>query len=474
MAETLLSVGVDIGTSTTQLILSLITFENMASSFTVPRVVITDKKVIYKSAIIITPIDDQNHIDSQKIQEFIVGEYEKADIRKTDVQTGAVIITGESARKDNAKSVAEALSGFVGDFVVATAGPDLESIIAGKGSGVCRYSAEHHNLVVNLDIGGGTTNIAVFQDGDVLDTGCFDIGGRQIKINEQGKISYLAPKVKKIVDSEHLSLREGDSPKLDEIYTVIDIFIQVLGNAIGQGRKSPYYDLLITNKGLNLENYEKIEHLSFSGGVAECIKEKHFKTYQYGDIGVLFGKRLKESWLFENNDVISTAETIRATVVGAGSHTMDISGSTIAYDRQAIPLKSLPVVRFSAAEMAQQEKLPEMIKNKIMWHNSDGVQNCALSFVGYQSPTYQNITDLGDAIYEGSRILRKKGFPIVVVIENDMGKSLGHYLKAKLKGSNNLVCIDRVIAGNGDYIDIGEPIAKGEVLPVVVKTLVFN
>lgn len=473
MAERLLSIGIDIGTSTTQMILSIITFENMASSFTVPRVVITDKEVIYKSDIIITPIDAQNRIDSLKIQEFIVREYKKADIHKEDIQTGAVIITGESARKENAKNVADALSGFVGDFVVATAGPDLESIIAGKGSGAYSYSLEHHNLVANLDIGGGTTNIVVFRDGDILDTGCFDIGGRQVKVDEEGKVSYIAPKVKKIIDSEGLSLKEGDAPNLNEIYAVIDIFIQVLSNAIGQGRKSKYYDLLITNKGLSLDHYDKITHISFSGGVADCIKN-NLSPYQYGDIGPIFGKRLKASSLYQDNDVIKTAETIRATVVGAGSHTMDISGSTIAYDKDAIPLKNLPVVSFSTAETSDQEKLPALIKEKILWHNSDDPQNCALSFVGYQNPTYQNIMNLGDAIYEGSQFLREEGFPIVVVVENDMAKSLGHYLKAKLKEENYLICIDRVIAGNGDYIDIGEPIANGEVLPVVVKTLVFS
>ena len=95
---------------------------------------------------------------------------------------GAVIITGETARKSNSSKVLQALSGYAGDFVVATAGPDLESIIAGKGAGTETLSREHRGNIVNFDIGGGTSNLAMFRAGDVVDTACFDIGGRLIKI----------------------------------------------------------------------------------------------------------------------------------------------------------------------------------------------------------------------------------------------------------------------------------------------------
>ena len=133
MSDKILSVGLDIGTATTQLILSELTIENIASVFTIPRVYITDKKVLYKSEIIFTPISDQLLIEVDKIKNFVLNEYAKAGIQKKDIQMGAVIITGETARKENASQVLQALSGYAGDFVVATAGPDLESIIAGKG-----------------------------------------------------------------------------------------------------------------------------------------------------------------------------------------------------------------------------------------------------------------------------------------------------------------------------------------------------
>ena len=182
MKEELLSVGIDLGTSTTQLIFSRLTVENMATSYTVPRMVITKKEIQYKSDIYFTPLLDQTRIDFGKVREIIEREYERAGIRKEEIDTGAVIITGETARKENAREVIHALSGFAGDFVVATAGPDLESVISGKGAGTDVYSKEHHLTAVNIDIGGGTSNLAVFQRGDTVDTGCLDVGGRLIRL----------------------------------------------------------------------------------------------------------------------------------------------------------------------------------------------------------------------------------------------------------------------------------------------------
>ena len=152
MKEELLSVGIDLGTSTTQLIFSRLTVENMATSYTVPRMVITRKEIQYKSDIYFTPLLDQTRIDFGKVREIIEREYEKAGIQKDEIDTGAVIITGETAGKENAREVIHALSGFAGDFVVATAGPDLESVISGKGAGTDLYSKEHHLTAVNIDI----------------------------------------------------------------------------------------------------------------------------------------------------------------------------------------------------------------------------------------------------------------------------------------------------------------------------------
>ena len=187
----LLSVGIDIGTSTTQVAFSRLQLENTAGYFSVPQVRITDKILLHKSRPQITPLLDAFRLDGEALRAIVAGEFQRAGLSPADVSTGAAIITGESARKENAAGVLAALSGLAGDFVVSTAGPDLESVIAGKGSGAWKYSLDHHCCTANLDIGGGTTNIALFQNGEVISTGCYDIGGRLVRLSPSLEILGL-------------------------------------------------------------------------------------------------------------------------------------------------------------------------------------------------------------------------------------------------------------------------------------------
>ena len=172
MSETLLSVGIDIGTSTTQLILSRLTLANRANPFSVPRIAIEDREVLYRSGIHFTPLLSDTVIDAEGVRTIVAEEYRKSGFAPEQVDTGAVIITGETARKENAREVLSALSQFAGDFVVATAGPDLESILAARGAGADEYSREHHTDVLHFDIGGGTSNLALYSHGELAATGC--------------------------------------------------------------------------------------------------------------------------------------------------------------------------------------------------------------------------------------------------------------------------------------------------------------
>ena len=193
MSETLLSVGIDLGTTTTQMILSRLWVENMADPFAVPRMEITRREIIYKSGIHFTPLLSQDVIDADGIRKIVDQEYEKAGVAPAAIQTGAVIITGETARKENAAEVLSALSGYAGEFVVATAGPTLESILAARGAGADRLAKQKGRYVLHFDIGGGTSNLALFDpDGQLEDTGCLNVGGRLMKFREDGTVSYLA------------------------------------------------------------------------------------------------------------------------------------------------------------------------------------------------------------------------------------------------------------------------------------------
>lgn len=475
MKEELLSVGIDLGTSTTQLVFSRLLIENMAGAYAVPRMEITEKEIRYQSRIHFTPLLSQTVIDFPKVKEIVEQEYELAGVKKEEIDTGAVIITGETARKENARAVADALSGFAGDFVVATAGPDLESLLSGKGAGMDRYSKEQRLTGVNIDIGGGTSNLSVFSRGITKDTGCLDIGGRLVKTDDMGRISYIAPKLLQIIKAEGFALKIGEKLEQEKLNPLLNIMVEALEQSVGLRQDCKYYDLLITNKGLS--NPEGISAASFSGGVAEILyhPKEYQNALQFGDIGVLLARAIQNSRLFQELTVVEGAETIRATVVGAGSHTTEISGSTITYTDTRFPLKNLPVVKLSREE--EGPGLARALKQKLQWFQVEGqLPRLAVALDGEKNPSFLRIQEYAGELNEGLAPVWKAGVPAVIVVKEDMAKVLGQAMcrQNPQAGHGGLICLDGIRLSEGDYIDIGKPAAAGSVLPVVVKTLVFQ
>ena len=177
MSDILRSVGLDVGTTSTQMIFSELTVENKASGFAVPEMEIARRDIRYRSPVYFTPLLDESHVDAGALRELVAEEYRKAGIRRESVDTGAIIITGETSRKENARAVLDALSDFAGEFVVATAGPDLESVLAAKGAGAVDYSQRTGKTVLHMDIGGGTTDIAVLSMNGVAVSSSLKVAG---------------------------------------------------------------------------------------------------------------------------------------------------------------------------------------------------------------------------------------------------------------------------------------------------------
>ncbi|WP_142414337.1 ethanolamine ammonia-lyase reactivating factor EutA [Hathewaya massiliensis] len=480
MREEILSVGIDIGTSTSQLVFSKITIENLATSFSIPRIKIVDKELIYRSDIYFTPLISNTKIDGNKVREIIESEYKKAGISPKDVKTGAVIITGETARKENANEVLQSLSGFAGDFVVATAGPDLESIIAGKGAGADGISAKEDSVVVNIDIGGGTSNLVLFKDGEVIDTGCLDIGGRLIKIDpETKKVYYIFPKIKRLAEKIGVHIEEGQIAEVEKIRKIAKEMARILEESVSVKPRTEDYENSITNneRGKGLKDNYKIDYITFSGGVADYIYNHDYSNpFKYGDIGVILGEEIVKSSLLSKIKLREAVETIRATVVGAGSHTTDISGSTITYTEDVFPIKNLPILKLSDEdEKGGFESIGNAVKEKLKWFNLDNEQQqVAIALRGIKTPSFDEVKKLSQALIYGMTEILQKDFPVFVIVESDIAKVLGQTMYMDLKRKNKVICIDSIKVENGDYIDIGKPLVNGKVVPVVIKTLVFN
>jgi len=473
----ILSVGIDIGTTTTQVIFSKLFVEDTASYFSVPNVSIIDKKVVYKSQIYFTPFNSGTEIDGEGVKKIVESEFRRAGFSPEDTRTGAVIITGESARKKNANTVAEYLSGLAGDFVVSTAGPDLESIIAGKGSGAQQYAIEHHCTVANLDIGGGTTNMVLFDGDEVIAKGCLDIGGRLIRVDPDLTVRYISDKVKMLAENLKIGLAEGQKTNVDSLQRITQKMAQILEQALGFAKPDGMLKYLQTQGSTPFISVKPVQFLCFSGGVADCIYNSGSNFFQYGDIGVLLGKSIRESALLSKIGVIRPEETIRATVVGAGTYTTTLSGSTITYTRDIFPLKNIPVLSFSAGEEQacfSGDKGKGLLAERIGWFlEQSGSNRLLLGFKGKKDPGFAEIKQLAACIASSVEMTLPVNVPVIVVVEKDMAKALGQSIAGCLNKKRPVVCLDGIRVTQGDYIDMGKPI-NGTVIPVVVKTLIFG
>ena len=467
MSESLLSVGLDVGTTSTQMVFSRLQIENKAGSFAVPEMEIESREILYKSSVHFTPLLHGDLVDADALRSIVDGEYAAAGISKAQVDTGAIIITGETSRKENARAVLDALSGYAGDFVVATAGPDLESVLAAKGAGAVAYSAKTGKTVLHMDIGGGTSNLALIEDGKILATTCLNVGGRLLKIDPNGQLTYVSPVLEGIFQK-----KAGEVITREEVLELCERLVRSLEAAAGLREDEALMEKLLTKETVIARSEatwqspkdsetsggfpRQCAHwlgmtgrplvISFSGGVADCIDtEKPWLAF--GDMGPELGQVIRKSRLCRGEYRLGS-ETIRATVIGAGSHSAQLSGSTVFYQNITFPLKNLPVV-----------------------HTVDTLRvadgTVVLALRGMHVPSYVQLTELAEQILQNF-----DGEVLIVALETDMAKALGQILALRLGGDAAVLCIDRVKLEEESYLDVGAPV--GPALPVVVKTLILS
>ena len=442
MNKKLVSVGLDVGTTTTQLVVSYLQIENKSSLFAVPEMQISQRQIVYESPVYFTPLLGENLVNGEKIREIVEQEYASAGIDRKNIDTGAIIITGETSRKENARAVVAALSQYAGDFVVATAGPHLESVLAAKGAGADVYSAQTGKTVLHMDIGGGTTNLALISDGKIVATGCLNVGGRLVKFHEDGTVRYCSPALKSIAD-----LPVNGKISLAQLQNICEILASVLEMAAGQQSATALLSEFSTAEAGNpWLPPAKVDEISFSGGVAACI-EQEYPSFAFGDIGPLLARSIRNSKLWQMPHRLGK-EAIRATVIGAGSHATQLSGSTVYYQNISFPLKNIPVV-------SSIHGLSNLDQHGIL----------ALSLP--EHIRYSHISTLADEIAS-----QWPAQPIMIATESDMAKALGHALALRVAAEQSILCIDRVRLEEESYLDVGVPVENA--IPVVVKTLILN
>lgn len=469
--EKIYSAGIDIGTSTTKMVVSSFLLKNVAGITHVPRIEIIEKKVLHQSPIIKTPFINHEIIDMAKIEQFIFQQYQLAQISPAEISTGAIIITGESATKENASEVIHAISDSAGHFLVATAGPDLEGIIAAKGAGTVQQSKNTAKVIANIDIGGGTANIAVMQFGEVIGTCTLHIGGRLIEFHN-GKIQSISPPIKKLMGKWSHPLQLGDSANDARVAQLIQELVSTLVKTLNGQLTDEHHPLLLGH----LPNWVKpVDAIVFSGGVASCIYENDCTQRQYDDIGESLANMLVQHEQLQSFLWLQPEETARATVTGAGMQTTEISGATIQVDEDVLPLKNVPV--FNCHMNTATKVFDETVKMAVeradaLFSTQDNRSPFALYFSELPYLSFHDVHALGEAILQHLATRCSKEIPIIIVIQSDYAKIIGQTIQA-INSTVPIICIDQIKVETGDYIDIGEVLPSG-VVPVVVKTLAFH
>lgn len=474
----LLSVGMDVGTTTTQIVFSRLNLQDVSRPGQIPRINITDRKVIYQSPIVFTPLKDFDTIDADKLNDIVRSEYASAGVDPSQVETGAVIITGETAKKKNADEILRALSGLAGEFVVSVAGPNVESLIAGKGAGAAQYSQQNFATVTNVDIGGGSANSATFQSGELIGAAAMNYGGRILEIEHAtGKVRHIAEPAKRILEDIGLRLETGDSPSLEELRRFTDRMADMTVELI-EGTNSPLAQKIYLTLPVGVSGKGSV--LMFSGGIGHYyynpipINSVSDATI-HDDVGPLLAESLRKHAVLNTYTIVPPSETLRATVLGASTQTVTLSGSTIWAEKEILPLKNVPVIRpeFGRGDPAP---TPAGISRSISdavtrWDVNLATDPFAIALELDRSLDYESLTQLAGGLNDFANTMPSDR-PLIAIIERDYAQALGQTVKG-LAPSRALLVIDQIGLSEGDYIDIGTPLMDGRVVPLSVKTLIF-
>ncbi|MHA2356446.1 MAG: ethanolamine ammonia-lyase reactivating factor EutA [Candidatus Thorarchaeota archaeon] len=466
------SVGVDIGTSTSHVVFSSILLERDMKSRT-EKFEIKEKKVLHKGPIHLTPFSDPQTIDFGALRTLILADYANAGFDLAQIDTGAVIITGETARKENAEEIVAALAGETGKFVAATAGPNFEAVLAAHGAGAVMRSAETGLTIMNVDIGGGSSNIAVCKDGRVISTAAINVGGRLVATDDTGTIIRLEETGKRLGEKVGLTLTLNQVLSASSKKLLAETLASSLVQAIGGKQESEITKMLMMTPPLEYQG--ELDEVMFSGGVAEFIYG--LETTEYNDLGELLAESVLEQVDRNNIPLAEPEHRIRATVIGAGQSSLQVSGSTtFLTSGLKYPLRNLPVI---TPHIPRGKTSSERVRNSLQhalkrFDIVEGLDPLILSFADAVRPSYESLTEFAKGIVAGLPRTVENGKPILLCFDTDIGNSVGNVMKRETGVTNEILSIDEISLHEGDFVDIGEPIIENVVVPVVVKTLVFE
>ena len=465
----LLSVGVDIGSSTSHLVFSRIVLERLDS-----RYVVAERTLLHESEVLLTPYRDDTSIDAEALGAFVTRQYALAGIAPEAIDSGALILTGVAVRRSNARAIGELFAAQAGKFVAVSAGDALETSLAAFGSGAAARSIRDGARVMNIDIGGGTSKIAVCEGGDVVDLSAADIGARLVSFDAGGRVLRIEAAAERFARAVGLRLEAGAIPDPLLLAAMVEHMADCLLQVVQL--RQPDAEVAALLRLEPLRNERAPDLVTFSGGVSEYIYGR--QDGWFGDLGAALAQavlRRVQAW----GPPIGTPEQgIRATVVGASQYTVQVSGSTIyVTPADALPLKNIAVLAPElplADEVIDAGALAAAVRSALRRFDlHEGGQAVALCYRWQGSASFARLDAFCSGVAAGLSALLERGQPLVLVGDGDIGGLVGMHCHQERKLACPIVSIDGITLKAFDFIDIGSLLDSSGAVPVVIKSLVF-
>lgn len=464
---TLTSVGIDIGSSTSHLMFSRLLVGYPSLQRRRPEVL--ERKVLSRSAVLMTPFSEDWTIDPEPLKKLIRTAFEQAGLAPQEIDTGAVIITGEAARRRNARRIAEIFSDEAGRFVCATAGPRLETVLAAHGSGAVLLSREQGLNLLNIDVGGGTTKVGLIRKGRLTDTAAFSIGARLVAFEDGGVLTRLEEAGRQFLQQMGCPISVGDKLDVELCRSLSRRMAEFLFQML-RGEGPPWSEITITPFSQVLP-LDQIDGVLFSGGVAEYIYSREQETF--GDLGVYLGEEIKKQAQALGIQILDGAEGLRATVIGASQYSMQMSGETIYIpDANRLPVRNLrafPVSVSWDSPVAEKSQKALLAAIRSIDPEVRG-EPFALALSTPPFLGYGLALELAEGIRTALAALSPQDRPHALVFGQNIGQVVGERLAEDFK----ILCIDEVSLSELDFIDIGRPVSGEAYVPVVIKSLAFG
>jgi ethanolamine utilization protein EutA len=473
---TLVTVGIDIGSAGTQVIFSRINLRRYGEDLT-SRYYVVSRQTLYQSPVALTPYASDERIDDAALGTIIDSAYDAAGVAPDDIDTGVVILTGEALRRENAEAIAALLAESRGDFVTATAGHHMESMLAAYGSGASKVSWDQNKRILNIDIGGGTTKLAVVEKGNVVATAAVHIGGRLQVVDEIGRIVRLDPAGRYHARQAGFFWSRGDvlaPAQLDQVAEamadalVAALVIRPIPHAISH--------LYLTDP---IAELGRIDGVMFSGGVGEYVYGREARDF--GDMGRRLGQAIRRRvdsgalpW-----PLLPAGECIRATALGASEYSVQLSGNTsyISKPGELLPRRNLQVLQptFVCEEVVDAAALATAIRAHFTAFDLiEGEGEVALALRWLGAPSYPRIAAFAEGIRRGLATTIERRKPIYIMLDGDVAQTLGAILREELLVESEILAIDGVVLRDFDYIDLGRIRMPSYTVPVTIKSLLFS